>query len=333
MQLEFDLKKAVSEAKESKAKIILVQLPEGLKARTTEICAEIEAKTGATVITKMDPCFGACDLAQRDAESVGADLIMHFGHNEFFKPRVKTIFVPLGYGVEEKELREAGNKIANQCRKNDWKTIGMVCTVQFEAWLRALQAELEKKGITAIVKQASGTAKGYGQVLGCNYSAAKKVENDSSAIIVVCDGLFHPLGVAFNSPKPVVAFNPLNSEIRELSDEKEKHLRKRFGQIALARDAKSFGIIVSSKEGQNRLKAALELKKKIEEKGKTAFILEMDFVKPEYLVGVKVDALVNTACPRMQDDQQAFGKPLLSRTELLIALGEIPAEKFALDQM
>ena len=59
----------------------------------------------------------------------------------------------------------------------------------------------------------------------------------------------------------------------------------------------------------------------------------MDFVKPEYLTGVKVDAFVNTACPRMQDDQSAFGKPLLSRIELLIALGEIPAEKFALDQM
>lgn len=333
MELEFDLSKAIEEIKGANAKLVLVQLPEGLKARATEICSQIEEETGASAFCLMDPCFGACDLGQEEARQVGADLIVHFGHSEFFTPKVKTIFVPLEYRVEEKEVREASNKIANFCRKKAWRQIGIVCVVQFSEWLKALQEELEKKGITAIVKRASGTAKGYGQVLGCNYSAAKAVEKEAEAVVVVCDGMFHPLGVAFNSSKPVVAFNPLGGELKELEGEKEKYLRKRFGQIALAKSAKSFGILVSSKEGQSRMKLALELKKKIEAKEKKAFVFVMDFLNPNYLAGVKADAFVNTGCPRMIEDQQSFGKPLLSQTELLIVLGELPAERFGLDHM
>ena len=63
-----------------------------------------------------------------------------------------------------------------------------------------------------------------------------------------------PLGVAIATGKRVVAADPYLNKAIEVSP--EKFLRKRSGYIAKSMDAKVFGIIVSSKSGQNRIDLA-----------------------------------------------------------------------------
>ena len=76
---DFEEEKIKQEITKLGAKRVLLQFPEGLKPEGPRI-AKIVEKTGALPIISADPCYGACDVAINEAESLGVDLIVHFGH-------------------------------------------------------------------------------------------------------------------------------------------------------------------------------------------------------------------------------------------------------------
>ena len=77
MRYDLELDRVVKEVKRSKAKSVLVQLPEGLKPRAKEIADRIK-EAGAEPLIWMGSCYGACDVAKAD---VG--LIVQWGHSEW----------------------------------------------------------------------------------------------------------------------------------------------------------------------------------------------------------------------------------------------------------
>lgn len=79
MNYNLELKKVINQIKKQNAKLVLVQLPDGLKPYAKEIQETIEDKTNAKVITWMGSCFGACDIPS--VEKI--DLLVQFGHSEF----------------------------------------------------------------------------------------------------------------------------------------------------------------------------------------------------------------------------------------------------------
>ncbi|MFH1255783.1 MAG: diphthamide biosynthesis enzyme Dph2 [Candidatus Diapherotrites archaeon] len=300
--LKIDAKKIAAEVKKRKARLVLLQLPEGLKEKATGLAEAVEKGSKAKAIVLLDPCFGACDLAEEKAKALGADLIVHFGHSAFFKPEKETVFVPLNYELGKAKIGLLAEKISKKLNENSVKKIALVSTIQFADLLPIAKKLLKAKGISAFIE-------GNGAVLGCRHENALKAARKAEAIVFVGDGLFHPLGVAFASKKPVFAANPFSLEVKGLEKEKELFERARIARIALAGKAKSFGIIVSTKKGQMQMENALKLKELLERKGKKAFILAMDLVKPDYFLGVKADCLVNTACPRIVlDDAKNFGR-------------------------
>ena len=82
MESEYDLEleKAVKEIKKQKAKLVCIQLPDGLKNKATEIAEFLEQKTNAKIIIWMSTCFGACDTPKLPKE---VDLLIQFGHSEW----------------------------------------------------------------------------------------------------------------------------------------------------------------------------------------------------------------------------------------------------------
>lgn len=84
MSYNLELSKAISEIKKAKAKLVCIQLPDGLKPKSKDIAEEIEKKTNSKVIIWMGTCFGACDLPQ-GLEKLGVDLLIQWGHSEFVK--------------------------------------------------------------------------------------------------------------------------------------------------------------------------------------------------------------------------------------------------------
>jgi diphthamide biosynthesis enzyme Dph1/Dph2-like protein len=67
-------------------------------------------------------------------------------------------------------------------------------------------------------------------------------------------------------------------------------------------DAKKVGIIISWKKGQNKIKEAERMKRKLEKRGKEVYILAFDNVSKDKIEGLKLDCLINLACPRLDDD-------------------------------
>ena len=314
-------------------KTVVLQIPEGLKQQTTEI-AEAFQKEGLESITVMDPCYGACDLADDKAKLFGADLLVHFGHAKMLFSGQKVIYWPIEYEITREMLdnfQKKMNAFLSKKENSGIKKIGIYATIQFSNTLKLVQTELHKIGVEGII--GMGDLKD-GQVLGCDVSAKKELEDKVDLNIYFGDGLFHALAIAFASKKPTYLFDPFTFELKGLEKEKELFLRQRSALIARAMDAKTFGIIVCSKKGQFRKASALKLKKLIESKGKKATLLLMDYVRPDYLIGVQADAFVNTACSRIAtDDWKSYPKPMLTPIEVEIIMGEKTWEQYAFDEI
>jgi len=80
---DLELEKVVKEIKNKKAKLILLQFPDGLKPYATAVVDFLEEKTNAGFLIWFGSCFGACDLPiGLEKIKPKIDLIIQFGHNE-----------------------------------------------------------------------------------------------------------------------------------------------------------------------------------------------------------------------------------------------------------
>jgi len=318
---DIDLIPAIEKANEIDAKIIAIQIPEGLKTKANSIIEELSSGTGAEVIVIADTCWGACDLGDMKALSVGADMLVHFGHSKMLESKLPVVYVPVHVKWEQTKFQKGISDLIEILNKEKISSVGLAASLQYLPFLERCKEILSKKGIGAIVGKGTERVKNNGQILGCNYSAAFDIADKVQGFVYFGEGMFHPIGITF-SGKRVWILTP-DGDVKEISEEKEKLIRKRYAAIAAAKDAKKFGIIISSKRGQLRKKKALELKKIIEEAEKEASIIVMDEIRPENLLGINADCYVITACPRIAIEEYArFDKPLLNPKELEIALGK-----------
>ena len=83
-ELIVDLSPAKEFLKEKNAQTVIVQIPEGLKDKTTWILDELK-DYAENVFMKMDPCFGSCDLPLHDMKVLNADALIHIGHAAIHK--------------------------------------------------------------------------------------------------------------------------------------------------------------------------------------------------------------------------------------------------------
>ena len=174
------------------------------------------------------------------------------------------------------------------------RIIGLVATVQFLPALPKLKKYLESRGKKVIIK-------GNGQVLGCNTTNATSIQDKVQSFFYIGSGKFHPLSIALTlkHPKPIFLFNPNTNEFSRLN---EKEI-----QIALARKktakikflgAKTIGILVSTKPGQQRLKQVEKLKVKLEKQGKKCYIFIANDIDLSQLENFpQVECWINSACP------------------------------------
>lgn len=79
---DLEIKKAAAKIKKEKAKLVLIQLPDGLKPKADLIKKELESKTKADVLIWMGSCFGSCDVPE-NVKKLGVDLIVQWGHSEW----------------------------------------------------------------------------------------------------------------------------------------------------------------------------------------------------------------------------------------------------------
>ena len=327
MMYDVDLASAISEIKRLKARIVALQVPEGLKKRSYQFAEDIENKSGAEVLVVAEPCFGACDVPSSLFEMV--DAIVNIGHSPIpsLKLSKPVIFAPARSKVP----------LADQLKKSVGmlqEPVGVLATSQHLTELDEVLEGLESMGIKTKVGEGDSRISHIGEVLGCNYSTATSIAKDVNSYLLIGSGSFHAVGVHLATGKKVVVLDPNLEEPREIDQIKDKILRQRHAVIERAEKARVFGIIVGEKVGQRRLRRAKELRKLLRWKKKDATLILMDKFDPEKLRSLGFDAYVSTACPRIAiDDVAMYDKPLLTPQELEILLGVRRWENFAFDQM
>ncbi len=306
------------------AKTVGLQFPVGLRTKAVELAQEIEARGGVTCLVSADPSFGACDITD-----MPVDLIVHLGHAPMPHLRYNRVFfydLP-GPALTSLAFIDAAEPMLP-------KRVGLLTTTQFRGWLPQVKEHLEKAGHAVAVGAPDRRVAYAGQLLGCDYHTAEVVAEEVDGYLYIGTGEFHPMGVAFLTDKPIIIADPERGSARTLADLKDRILRQRFAAIARAKDAKTFGIIVSKKIGQVRMGMARDLKALAERHGLQASIFLMDLVSPDFLEGYHVDAWVNTACPRIAiEDVLQYKKPLLTPPEFEIVLGERKWEDYAFDEI
>jgi len=82
MDFNLELEKAADAIKNQEAKLVLIQLPDGLKPRAMEISDKLREKTGARILIWGGSNFGACDIPV-EAKNLNVDLVISFGHSSW----------------------------------------------------------------------------------------------------------------------------------------------------------------------------------------------------------------------------------------------------------
>lgn len=316
---DFEEERVKREIAKLGARRVLIQLPEGLKSEGPRL-AKIAEKAGALPIISADPCYGACDLADAEAESLDADLIIHYGHAKLLKyEKVPTVYIEARATLNVTEALEKALPLMEE-----WRKIGLATTVQHVQNLDEVKEILIRAGKTVMVGD-SGRLNYPGQVIGCDYSNAKSIANDVEGFLFIGGGRFHALGLALSTSKPTVIVDPYEKRAYSIGEETEKILKQRWASIQEAQKAKTFAVLVGLKPGQKRLEEALSIREKLEKSGKDAYLFAVKDVTPEKIVNfLTVDAYVNTACPRISlDAPSKFSKPMLTLNEALVVIGEL----------
>ncbi len=323
---DFQLDNIVAWIRDGGYSSVALQLPEGLKIRATEISDYLSEKTGVDVLVIGFPCYGACDLFNYKGKT---DALVHFGHSPIPSqgddPNVLYIESRSDVTVDD-SIMEGLNILPER--------IGLLATIQYLDLIPEVKRILEASGRKVFIGAGDRRIAYPGQVLGCNCSAAESVLDDVDAFLFLGEGDFHPLAAAFGVKKDIIVFNPVTKEVRDMSDTRDRILRKRFAAIQSAKGAQSFLVIVCSKIGQDRSHQADKVIEKIRSHGLKAYKAVMEEITPMSLMAYRVDAYVNTACPRVaMDDSAKYDRPMLTIPELEIVLDERTWDDYLFDQI
>lgn len=297
-----ELQGIIKKLREGNVKRIFIQFAEGLKLRIQEIVKKIEDE-GIEVILSLEPTYGACDLRIEEAKRLGCDAILHIGHGEFIKVNFPVFYWEYFLEADPLPILEKGSWKIEKFDK-----IGLITSLQFVKLIPLVKDFLEEKGKEVFIHKSLDYP---GQILGCNLKAAEEIEDKVDCFLCISAGKFYGLGIVLKTRKPVFCLDLEKREIYSLEPLRKKIEKIIAWNISKIKDAKKIGLLISWKVGQ--IKSPFKIKKILENKGKEVYVLAMDEITPEKLEGLKLDGLINLACPRIGiDDLERYKTPLVN---------------------
>lgn len=315
-----EIPKCIWRIKQSGAKHVALQFPEGLLMYSLTICDILEA------FTDVDECFvlgdvtyGACCVDDYSATALGADFLIHYGHSCLVPidfTSIPCLYVFVDIQIDVQHLVET---IRYNFKPED--RLALAGTIQFSTAIHAAKAALADQYPNINVPQVKPLSPG--EVLGCTAPSLPRGTLDTA--VFVSDGRFHLEAFMIANPKvQVFRYDPyLKVLVLEKYDHKGmKDTRKKA--ILQAQRGKQWGIILGTLGRQGNPKILNHIEQRLEEKGILFTVFLMSEISPSkiLLFGDSVDVWVQIACPRLSIDWgEAFTKPLLTPFEAEVALG------------
>ncbi|MEN2974833.1 MAG: diphthamide biosynthesis enzyme Dph2 [Candidatus Caldarchaeales archaeon] len=317
-KIEFDkLDRWIADNKITRA---LVQVPLGLRPLIPNLVRHLRSRNVEAFIS-INRCWGACDLAYSEAKTVAANGIIHVGHAKMLMhEEIPTIYLECRISNPDLLIRLV-DKIAETIGEE--KRVGIGITVQWLDFIDLFAEKLKEREIVPMIGDRGPRTPYRGLVVGCDYSCLWSIIDKIDCSLIV-GSVFHGLGAAVTTPKPVYVVDPELGRLRRMDSEAESLLTCRYAWIEVFKNARRIGVLISTKIGQKRIGTALRLKKVLEDRGKEVDLLTVDELREEHLDNLPYDGYVNTACPRLSiEDQKKFRVPLLLPSEVLISIGKL----------
>jgi len=310
---DFELKRVANIVKALRAKRIIIQLPEGLQRCVEMIVSELQryVESDIDIVVTLNPSFGACLIDEYTADSIGANLIVHFGHLEYpyYKPRKKTVFIPVEYrGVDRDKIL---NMLMNLCINQT----GRVCLITTAQHIR-----LVNNIVPTLARRCNVEFKGI--VLGC-----KPVDvRDCKRTVVIAGGRFHCVTQALYAiSSDVLCLDPYTYNLWNPRKEAERILRVRYWKIHSARNAKKW-LLIDGVYGQSRPEILRRIVELLRNKGYSYIVAKVLRLDESVLRNIGVenfDVIVILSCPRIAiDDLAHIEVPILTPGEALMLLEE-----------
>ncbi|MDD9953312.1 MAG: diphthamide synthesis protein [Candidatus Woesearchaeota archaeon] len=192
------------------------------------------------------------------------------------------------------------------------KKVILFLNVQYHNQYENIKKQLETAG-KDVVSVRPKHAWYDGQILGCS---TEEWDKGQDAFVYIGDGLFHPKAILFNNTQPVYMYDPKTDKIKVLE---QKHLeqinKQRKGALASFYASTNIGVLITTKYGQMRIRDSLKLQERFPEK--TFYFLIADVIDFSKLEDFPfLECFVNTACPRIMDDNQKVPRPLTNIGDL-----------------
>ncbi len=188
-------------------------------------------------------------------------------------------------------------------------SVAIFASVQFIGFLSGIKKQLAVFGKKARLYKPRHSLY-CGQLLGCGIARFS-----ADAFLYIGDGKFHAIALSIRNNKPVFCFDPFSGNFFVIGEKEHSSFKKRImAGISSVVSSKNIAILATTKPGQCRVKDALALKKKLEKKGKNAFVFLSNDIALDKLQDFSfIDCYINTACPRIAyDDYKSSPKPIIN---------------------
>ncbi len=141
----------------------------------------------------------------------------------------------------------------------------------------------------------------------------------SSPVLFIGSGYFYPLTFKLLRPRATVyLLDVFRNVVEDMEYVYRRYLAMKVKALDEFKNARLVGIVVSRKPGQLRQDLVNPLIKRIRELGKDFVIIDLDEISPDLINNLPVDAVINTACPRVGiDDLDRFIKPVVNAGDIL----------------
>lgn len=315
----FEIPKTIWRIKQTEAKRVGLQMPEGLLMFATTICDIIEEFTAADTVIMGDVTYGACCIDDYTAKALNVDLLVHYGHSCLIPvdqtEGIKVLYIFVDIKIDSLHFV---NTIEHNFKTTD--RLCFISTIQFLTTLHAAAKELKEIGYQVTIPQSRPLSPG--EVLGCTAPHIHNVD----VLIYLGDGRFHLEAAMIANPHlRAFRYDPYEKKFTEEFYDYKNMMRIRADNVSVAKLANKFGLILGTLGHQGSPKVMLTLKESLTRLNKVSVIVLMSEIFPDKLkLFSDVEAWVQIACPRLSIDWgSAFGRPLLTPYEMIVALGEM----------
>lgn len=328
----FELHKTVHRIRESGARRVALQMPEGLLLYATTISDILRRHTSCEdTVVLGDVTYGACCVDDLSARALGCDFLVHYGHSclvpvtQCLLPML-YVFVHIAFDPSHllatvRENFQPGVKLA------------LLATIQFVDTLQKVRDELAQEFEDAYIPQARPLSPG--ELLGCT---APRLPKGTEVLVYVGDGRFHLESVMIANPD-VKAFR-YDPYSKRLTEEKYGHgemRAMRYEAVMEAARVQNFAVVLGTLGRQGSVKILERVLKAIGESGKRVVVVLLSEITPAKIRRMEesgIEAWVQIACPRLSIDWgSGYGRrPLLNPYEAFVALGKTEwRERYPMD--